>query len=831
MKKKIAAALLAVMLVGSVSEAAYATEALVPVETTFAETTETETEPETEEGVTERESELETEETETVIAESTEAVSATAEPAADEVLVEMSYDNILQKGGLLKDTSETILKDGKEGDYSTSASVTSSAYKKAAKAIAAACENMETTCDLSSYELDSDDFYNVYAAEFFNSNPRYFYLEGFGWYYNQATGCVTTLIIEYNDAYSKSEVKSMLAQYDAAVNSILQGISASWTDMEKMLYLNDYLARNCAYDMTFASDLIYTAYGVLVNKSAVCQGYALAYFELAQQLGIPCQLITSDSINHAWNMIQINGKYYQVDVTWNDPVYDMIGQVWHTYYMKSTKYLKADPDHFDKDDWVVAGGWKDSYATDASYDSYIWDSVHNGFDYLNGYWYSFDASTNNIAKYSCNGTNFVKVEDVLAIDDVWYSWDGTGYYGIKFVGNCAFNSKFYYSTTDSIYELNLSSKAANLVYTLTDEQKSKGYMYGMVIEPNGQMKFNLAQEPGVTGKVCLATTLSGTSSGTSDNIVGITYQIAFNGNGSTSGSMSAMKNCVYGQEYKLTANSFKKKGYTFNGWNTQKDGSGVSYKNKATVKNLASKTGAKVTLYAQWKKTKYTITYKLDGGTNNSKNPSKYYITTATVTLKDPTKKGYTFKGWYSDKNFKTKVTKIKKGSTGNVTLYAKWSANKYTIKFNGNGSTSGSMKNMKSCKYGTSYKLTKNSFKKKGYTFVGWNTKKDGSGKSYANKASVKKLTSKNGGTVTLYAQWKKTKYTITYNLKGGKNNSKNPSKYYVTTATITLKNPTRKGYTFAGWYSDSKYKNKVTQIKKGSTGNIKLYAKWKKK
>lgn len=730
MKKKIAAALLAVMLVGSVSEAAYAAEALVPVQTTVVETTESE--------------EVEEE--------------STTEAAADEVLVEMSYDNILQKGGLLKENAQTIIENGKDGDYSTSASVTSSSYKAAAKAIAEACEAVETTCDLSSYGIDSDDFYEVYAAEFFNTNPRFFYLDGFSWYYNSATGCITTLIIKYDNTYSKSEIKSMLAEYDAAVNSILQGISSSWTDMEKALYLNDYFARNCAYDTTFASDMIYTAYGVIVDKSAVCQGYALAYYELAEQLGIPCQLITSDSINHAWNMVKINGKYYQMDVTWDDPVYDMIGQVWHTYFMKSTKYLKADADHFDEDDWVVSGGWKDSYATDTSYDSYVWDDVYNGFDYINGYWYSFDLSAGCIAKYSCDGTKFTKAGDVLAIDDVWYTWDGRGSYGIQFVGNCGFNGKFYYSTTDSIYELNLSTKATNLIYTLTDDQKTKGYMYGMVIEPNGQMKFNLAQEPGVTGTVCLATTLSGTSSSTSDNIAGITYQIKFNGNGSTSGSMSTIKNCVYGQKYKLTANSFKRTGYTFNGWNTKKDGSGVSYKNKATVKNLAKKNGEKITLYAQWKQ-------------------------------------------------------------------------NKYTIKFNGNGSTSGSMKNMKSCKYATSYKLTKNSYKRKGYTFVGWNTKKDGSGKSYDNKAKVKKLSSKDGGSVTLYAQWKKTKYTIKYKLDGGKNNSKNPSKYYVTTSTITLKKPTKKGYTFVGWYTDKKFKNKVTKIKKGSTGNVTLYAKWKKK
>lgn len=82
--------------------------------------------------------------------------------------------------------------------------------------------------------------------------------------------------------------------------------------------------------------------------------------------------------------------------------------------------------------------------------------------------------------------------------------------------------------------------------------------------------------------------------------------------------------------------------------------------------------------------------------------------------------------------------------------------------------------------------------------------------------------------GNKTLYAKWSVKKYKITYKLKGGKNHKKNPKTYQVTTKTISLKKPVRKGYTFKGWYSDSKYKKKVTKIKKGSTGNKVLYARW---
>lgn len=226
------------------------------------------------------------------------------------------------------------------------------------------------------------------------------------------------------------------------------------------------------------------------------------------------------------------------------------------------------------------------------------------------------------------------------------------------------------------------------------------------------------------------------------------YTIKFDGNGAAKGKMSE-KACAAGQKEKLSKNKFEKKGYTFAGWNTQPDGKGTFYEENAYVKNLTKKADEVVTLYAQWKAAQYQITYNLNGGKNNKKNPKTYKITSKTIKLSNPSKKGYVFKGWYCDKKCTKKVTAIKKGSTGKVTLYAKWA----------------------------------------------------------------------------------KEKYTITYKLNGGKNNKKNPKTYTITSKMIKLAAPTRKGYVFKGWYRDKKCTRKVTSIKKGSTGKITLYAKWKKK
>ena len=212
----------------------------------------------------------------------------------------------------------------------------------------------------------------------------------------------------------------------------------------------------------------------------------------------------------------------------------------------------------------------------------------------------------------------------------------------------------------------------------------------------------------------------------------------------------------------------------------------------------------------------YSINYKLKGGENNSNNPKNYTVKSENVKFEAPTKAGYSFKGWYADAEFKTKVTAIKKGSTGNKTLYAKWEKITYKITYKLRGGKNNA-KNPNN--YTVTSTVTLKSPTRKGYTFKGW-----------FSDSKLEKIEKGSTGNKTLYAKWEKDKYTITYKLNKGKNNSKNPKKYTVTSSDITLKAPTRKGYKFKGWYADSEFKKKVKKIAKGSTGNKTLYAKWEK-
>ncbi len=322
-----------------------------------------------------------------------------------------------------------------------------------------------------------------------------------------------------------------------------------------------------------------------------------------------------------------------------------------------------------------------------------------------------------------------------------------------------------------------------------------------------------------------------------------TYTIKFDGNGSTSGSTASMT-MTYDVAKNLTANGFTKTGYHFSGWNTKADGSGTSYYNKQSVKNLTSTNGGTVTLYAQWDTNSYTIAFNGNGNTGgHTSSMTMKFDVAKNLNANGYTRTGYTFKNWNKNSagssTSYTNKQSVKNLTTTNgatVTLYAQWNPNSYTIKFNGNGATSGSTASM-SMTYDVAKNLTANGFVKTGYVFSGWNTNSSGTGTSYTNQQSVKNLTSTNGGTVTLYAQWKPITYTIKFDgNKATSGSTASMSMTYDVAKNLTANGFTRTSYKFVKWNtkadgSGTNYTNKQS-VKNLTTVNgatITLYAQWK--
>ena len=166
----------------------------------------------------------------------------------------------------------------------------------------------------------------------------------------------------------------------------------------------------------------------------------------------------------------------------------------------------------------------------------------------------------------------------------------------------------------------------------------------------------------------------------------ITYTIIFDkNNASATGTMSNQK-FDYGTAQNLTQNAFILTGYTFSDWNTKEDGSGTSYSDKQSVNNLTTTNNATITLYAQWEINTYKVTFEANGGTGSMSTQIFTHGQEQALNANSFTRDHYTFNGW-KDGNDNTYTDKQSITLTANLTLYAQWMANTYTITFNaGNG-------------------------------------------------------------------------------------------------------------------------------------------------
>ena len=279
--------------------------------------------------------------------------------------------------------------------------------------------------------------------------------------------------------------------------------------------------------------------------------------------------------------------------------------------------------------------------------------------------------------------------------------------------------------------------------------------------------------------------------------------------------------------------------HVFLGWNTEQDGTGRSYNDKEKASDLIA--GTEIVLYAQWRPNRATICYYPNGSTSE-KMPDQIINAGSGDRLSKNTyeRAGYTFGGWSylpdGNKNWSDEAVfgdwQLKED--GRVyELYAIWTPNTYTVKFDGNGSDGGEQLADLSMTYDTAKNLPTNTFTKSGYVFTGWSKTQNGEdGTLYGDGDEVTNLAE--SGTTTLYAQWRKTSetietYNITYTLDGG-TVSGNPFSYSNNDADFTLKNPTKTGYTFTGWTgSNGETPQTEVTVVSGTSEDLDFTANWR--
>lgn len=288
-----------------------------------------------------------------------------------------------------------------------------------------------------------------------------------------------------------------------------------------------------------------------------------------------------------------------------------------------------------------------------------------------------------------------------------------------------------------------------------------------------------------------------------------------------------------------------KKGCKFLGWSTSANGNVVYQPGDLYDVN---QDGGNVTLYAKWEKAKYTATVKLNGGSyNGSTNDftiSKY--PGEEISIGAPTRSKHNFTGYKltmdnNDGDAPTSVTQSASGfkgimQMGNFTLNAQWTPWKHTVRYDANAKNDTSVKGIPASQSKTAnvdIKLSSDVPTRNGYTFLGWNTQKDGKGTAYASGAEYKH--DQNGNTVTLYAQWTAWKHTVHYNANGGNQNSvpTDQTKTFDQAMILSDKKPTRHGYNFVRWNTKAdgtgtSYEVKGNYNHDQNGGTVTLYAIW---
>ncbi len=299
--------------------------------------------------------------------------------------------------------------------------------------------SMDEAIDLSSYSMTFDELMSI-IEELVNEAPELFYSGSSVRAYEDDDGYITRYIPDY--LYSPDEVEAMQGELDVTVAELMAGIEDSWSDLEKALYVHDYLIRQFSYDKTYSK---YSMYNLLVEGSAVCQGYTLTYIYIMKLLDIPCVAVPSDSMGHIWNQVQINGKWYHVDMTYDDPLPDIAGAVKHNNFLVSDTRIATQPNN-------EHSGWNSVYkCTDTTYDNYFWLNSHAPFVYGGGKWYYTNTRLDaNAGIYEWEPATGVSREIVDLDNEKWYV-DSDAYYMSLYSGLVCYEDVIYYNTADCIY--------------------------------------------------------------------------------------------------------------------------------------------------------------------------------------------------------------------------------------------------------------------------------------------------------------------------------------------------------------------------------------------
>lgn len=289
--------------------------------------------------------------------------------------------------------------------------------------------------------------------------------------YDEDTGCYSVMRIQ--TALSQSEAQTRASQLETAIAQLDALVASQSTEVDKALALHDYMLVEYAYDLTYSR---YSYTDLLLDKTGVCQAYAELYQYILTRAGMKCEIVVSTAMNHAWNLVQVDGAYYHVDVTWDDPVPDSPGQARHGYFLVSDAAIQTPRN----------GGTSTHYGWDSNgltcdstdYDNAFWKNINTPVIHLSDTYYYVD--TTGICKRSgLNGTATVLRSNF----GTWPVWGNSSSYWIgTFTGLFYLDGYLYYNTATELRRISLDGSKDECVCTA---DTSEGYFYGCLLKNNG----------------------------------------------------------------------------------------------------------------------------------------------------------------------------------------------------------------------------------------------------------------------------------------------------------------------------------------------------------
>ncbi|MFJ7738321.1 transglutaminase domain-containing protein [Lysinibacillus sp. NPDC097287] len=346
--------------------------------------------------------------------------------------------------------------------YNVVASSAITSWEQVANEIAKQMNTFATDINLS-YKGSMDNFSDNALAAFDKAKQQAVYAGEHIESTSVSTDSVGNIKLKIKYLTNKAQEEIVQKKVDQVLANI---ITPSMTTFEKVKVVNDYIVSNAKYGESTKSSP-HSAHALLMEGQAVCQGYALLTYKMLNQIGVDVQYVVgfvNGNEAHAWNLVKIDGKWYHLDTTWNDPLPNRVGASSYDYFLVTDTQLKKDHT------WVTSDY---PAATSTTY-SYM-QNVHYAHQINNSLYFSNKADNNKLYKLDLGTGKKVKLADTRVLyivgagDAIYYSDFGNGGYLTKMnIKTLKTEVLVKNAVTD------LMIKGENLVYKIASkEQKIK----------------------------------------------------------------------------------------------------------------------------------------------------------------------------------------------------------------------------------------------------------------------------------------------------------------------------------------------------------------------